>query len=218
VEANPVSDPRSAPSARTGSQLDLARLRRQRPDWHIRHAGDDHPGQLGYIASRDGILLTAENLVRLSDRIADADRGDLPPVLIAGPPGWLSGPMPATPEASAGLDAAAPAVRAIVETVARLGMELPAWTVAQIPAGWRATRNTPAGVELRVVKTGLPALEAAMITAELALTRDAHPGWSIRPAEHGGGYLGQHGGPPALFGHTLAELANAITEHERRDS
>jgi len=54
------------------------------------------PGELGYLASRDGVLLTTENLTRLGDRIAEADRTWLvprpPAILITGPPGWNSGP------------------------------------------------------------------------------------------------------------------------------
>ena len=76
---------------------DLARLRAARPGWHIRHASEDHPGELGYRASRDGIMLTAENLTRLGDRIAEADRDadPAPPAaLMTGRPGWNSGPMP----------------------------------------------------------------------------------------------------------------------------
>ena len=122
------------PPARTAR--DLARLRAQRPDWHIRHASDDRPGELGYLASRDDVLLTAENLTRLGDRIAGADRtwpAPRPPaILITGPPGWNSGPC---------LDPGGP-----------LGQFAGRWQVevqpAQLPV-WCAIRQR--GTETRVV-------------------------------------------------------------------
>jgi hypothetical protein len=89
-------DSGSTPRPPASTARDLARLRAQRPDWHIRHASDDRPGELGYLASREDVLLTAENLTRLGDRIAEADRSwpvpRPPAILITGPSGWNSGP------------------------------------------------------------------------------------------------------------------------------
>jgi hypothetical protein len=115
---------------------DLAALRRQRPDWHIRHASDDHPGELGYLATRGSVLLTAENLTRLGDRIADADRSwpaaPPPAILITGPPGWNSGPC--------------------LDPGGRLGQYMGRWAIdvqpAQVPV-WCAVRQR--GSETRVV-------------------------------------------------------------------
>jgi hypothetical protein len=39
------------PTAQTPAADDLARLRELRPAWHIRHASEDHPGELGYTAT-----------------------------------------------------------------------------------------------------------------------------------------------------------------------
>src|SRR6185369_11647456 len=74
ADMNSGTDQRPAGDGRDSAK-GLAALRRLRPDWHIRHASDDHPGELGYRATRDLITITAPNLTRLADRIADADRG-----------------------------------------------------------------------------------------------------------------------------------------------
>jgi hypothetical protein len=128
--------------------------------------------------------------------------------------GWLSGPCLAThlpPEA------AQPPVLRTVLTVARLGQELPSWRVAETSAGWTAIRVPAEGGEpLRLLRSGLHALEDAMTLAELAIVKAGHPGWSIRRTEHGRGFTGQAGGPPTLHGHTLGELDTAITRHEQR--
>src|SRR5262245_33967566 len=67
---------------------ELAALQRRYPAWHITHGTGSDP--LGYSASREGTLITAPNLARLADRLADAGRP--PAILMTGPPGWLSGP------------------------------------------------------------------------------------------------------------------------------
>ena len=125
--------------------------------------------------------------------------------------GWLSGPCLA---AHVPPEAAQPQVLRTVLTVARLGQELPGWRVAETAAGWTAVRVPVEGGEpMRLVRSGLQALEEAMTLAELAIIRAAHPGWSIRRTEHGRGFTGQAGGPPTLHGQTLAGLDTAITRH-----
>jgi hypothetical protein len=54
------------------SKQGLAALRRRYSDWYIRHASADNPGELGFVADRDGCLLAAPSLARLADRLADA--------------------------------------------------------------------------------------------------------------------------------------------------
>jgi hypothetical protein len=141
---------------------ELAALRRQRPAWHIRHASDDHPGELGYLATREDVLLTAENLVRLGDRIADADRSwpaaPRPAILITGPPGWNSGPC---------LDPGGP-----------LGRYMGRWAIdvqpAQVPV-WCAVRRR--GTETRVVIAFSAADLAGKLTAiEADDTTQTSPG------------------------------------------
>jgi hypothetical protein len=126
--------------------------------------------------------------------------------------GWLSGPcLPAhlPPEP------VQPSVLKTVLVVARLGQELPSWRIAETSAGWTGVRMAVEdGKPLRLVRAGLPALEEAMTLAELAMIRAAHPGWSIRRTEHGRGFTGQAGEPPALHGRTLGELDAAIASHE----
>ena len=148
---------------------DLAALRRQRPDWHIRHASEDHPGELGYLASRDDVLLSAENLIRLGDRIAEADRSwpalRPPAILITGPPGWNSGPC---------LDPGGP-----------LGQFAGWWQVdvqpAQVPV-WCATRQR--GTETRVVIAFSAPELAGKLTAIDA--GDAAPGTGPAQTSPGG--------------------------------
>jgi len=86
-----VNDPSTPEPSATGqpaSTPDLPALQRRYPDWHVRRGTGTDP--LGYSASREGTLITAPNLARLADRLADADRRSA--ILMTGPPGWLSGP------------------------------------------------------------------------------------------------------------------------------
>ena len=102
-----MNDPRTPePSAtdQPASTPELATMQRRYPDWHVRRGTGTDP--LCYSASREGTLITAPNLARLADRLANADQpspvpagpaddegGDRPPaILMTGPPGWLSGP------------------------------------------------------------------------------------------------------------------------------
>ena len=101
---NDPSTPEPSATGQPASTPDLPALQRRYPDWHVRRGTGTDP--LGYSASREGTLITAPNLARLADRLADADQrspvpagpadeegGDRPPaILMTGPPGWLSGP------------------------------------------------------------------------------------------------------------------------------
>jgi hypothetical protein len=53
--------------------------------------------------------------------------------------------------------------------------------------------------------------------AALDRFRREHPGWSVRPVEHGDGFTSQRGGPPTLYGPTLADLHRAIIDAEDAD-
>jgi hypothetical protein len=50
--------------------------------------------------------------------------------------------------------------------------------------------------------------------AELAALRRQFPQWSIRRVEWGEGFAAQRGGPPSIYGRTLAELAKKIRRAE----
>jgi hypothetical protein len=50
--------------------------------------------------------------------------------------------------------------------------------------------------------------------ADLARIRLQFPQWSIRRVEWGEGFAAQRGGPPSIYGKTLAELAEKIRRSE----
>jgi hypothetical protein len=52
--------------------------------------------------------------------------------------------------------------------------------------------------------------------ADLARIKRAYPFWSIRRVEYGEGFTAQRGGPPSIYGRTLAELADRLHEEESR--
>ena len=144
---NSGTDQRPAGDGRDSAK-GLAALRRQRPDWHIRHASDDHPGELGYRATRDLITITAPNLTRLADRIADADRG-------GGPAPGVCPPAPAPDDEASAL-----------AILARFG-----------PAGWRVL-NPAAGWwegfrEVGTARTVAVGTTAISLYAKMAQTDDA---------------------------------------------
>jgi hypothetical protein len=135
-----------------------------------------------------------------------------PPVRVD-PGGWLSGPgltgilatnrEPAEPT-HAGAPVA-PAVLGTVLAVAELGAELPLWRVSQTSAGsWAGVRaaTETAGL-VRLVRLLLPILATAMTGAELTIVRAENPGWNVRRAEYGKGWLATRGAPPVLTGRTL---------------
>ena len=126
--------------------------------------------------------------------------------------GWISGPCLAahlTPEP------AHPPVLNTVLLIAELGQELPLWRVSETRAGWTGVRIpvVSGGEPLRLTRITLTVLGFAMTAAELDIVRSAWPGWSIRRAEHGPGWLATRGGPPVLHGRTLGQLAEQVAAH-----
>jgi hypothetical protein len=190
---------------------DLARLREQRPAWHIRHASTDQPGALGYIATRGGTLITADNLVRLGDRIAEADRAAAgedaappsPGALLTGAAGWNSGAMP---DLTAEDLAAATAPRG--------------WEVTRHPGHFTAEQRL--GTMIRVLcsrtvgglahkiaaaEAALPAPDPAEVTGALvAQIAAAHPSWAVGAAEEGHGVTAARG-DVVLWAYSAAELS-----------
>jgi hypothetical protein len=180
---------------------DLARLREQRSAWHIRRASEEHPGQLGYRASRDGILITAENLVRLGDRITEADRTPAPPAaLMAGPAGWLSGPMPEMTIAD------------VIAACAERGWQISSGPGPVLRAEFQTgtmTRlliaHTPGELaeKIAAVERGQPAADPSSGLDGIAA---AHPGWTVGAAARGHGVEAQRG-DVLLWAYSEAELA-----------
>ena len=196
------------PAASTG---DLARLRAQRPAWHIRHASDDHPGQLGYLASRDAVLITAENLVRLGDRIADADRSaDPPAALKTGPPGWNSGPMPDLTAADLAA-AVGPRGWEIAEHGGHLTAEHKLGTILRVLAG-----RTPAELAVKIAdaEAAMPGPDPAGALAEVAAD---HPTWTIAPAASGHGVEATRA-DVALWAYNTAELSALLDVADPQDA
>jgi len=170
---NDPSTPEPSATDQPASTPDLAALQRRYPDWHVRRGTGTDP--LGYSASREGTLITAPNLTRLADRLANADQpspvpagpaddegGDRPPaILITGPPGWLSGPC----YDQDGLDVLAPFTGR--------------WQIDVQPATapvWSALRQR--GTETRVLIAFTPADLAAKLTAAEAEEQRPAPGGS----------------------------------------
>ena len=165
---NDPSTPEPSATDQPASTPDLAALQRRYPDWHVRRGTGTDP--LGYSASHEGTLITAPNLARLADRLADAERpapadpassGRPPAILITGPPGWLSGPC----YDQDGPDVLAPFTGR--------------WQIDVQPATapvWSALRQR--GTETRVLIAFTPADLAAKLTAAEAGEQPLAPGGS----------------------------------------
>lgn len=122
--------------------------------------------------------------------------------------GWISGPCLPT-HLTPGPDC--PPVLNTVLWIAELGLEYPLWRVFESRYGWTGVRQSADGGEpLRLTRITLAILEFAMAGAELGIVRGEWPGWSIRRAEHGPGWLAARGGAPVLHGRTLGQLAERL--------